>query len=182
MPGRSPGGAREAFLDPLRKSLSCVTRAQLFHTGGKQPGEVESLALSEDPLHLHARQPLDDVQLLLAHQFKVIKTGTAAFRVTTTAYRYHLLTGDYGENELIAWHWHPKTSPYPHVHVSGGLLGKSAHVPTGRVSIESVMRFLIDDLGVPKRRDDYQTVLEESEGPFVKHRGWHSSPRRSRSG
>ena len=171
MPGRSPHRAREEFLNPLRKALSCVTRAYLHHTGGKEPGEVEALTLSQDPLRLGTRQ-CGTVQLLLGHQYRLVKRGPV-WKVTTVKYMYHLLA-DEDDSELVAWHWHPVTSPYPHVHVSCGPLGKGAHVPTGRVSVESVLRFLIDDLGVPRLRDDYRTVLHGSEGPFIEHRGWHA--------
>jgi hypothetical protein len=51
------------------------------------------------------------------------------------------------------------------------------HVPTGRVSIESVLRLLLTDLKVPPARDhvsDFADVLDASERDFIEHRRWHS--------
>ena len=101
--------------------------------------------------------------------------------MSTTAYRYHLL-GDSGA-ELIGWHWHPdsrgdrRLSGHPHLHVPAGLIDRRIHVPTGRVSIESVLRVLLIDLGIPPRPahvTDFARVLEECEAPFIQHRRWHA--------
>lgn len=172
MPVRSPQAARERFLAPLRRSLSCVTSALVYAPAGKRPGDVEALALSEDPLWLRSAS-VGRIQFLLGHEFKVVQEGRKDFRVTTTGYRYHLLDED--DRELIAWHWHPDAGAgYPHIHVPAGLVTRKAHIPTGRVSIESVLRFLIDDLRVRPARDDYADVLKESEGPFIRYRRWHA--------
>jgi hypothetical protein len=100
--------------------------------------------------------------------------------VSTTAYRYHLL--DESGKELIGWHWHPESKGdsrlrgHPHLHVPAGPIDRRLHVPTGRVSIESVLRLLVD-LGIPARPahvTDFAKVLDECEGPFIKHRRWHA--------
>jgi hypothetical protein len=90
MPGRSPEEARKAFLEPLQRALSCVTDAKLFVSRGKQPGDVEALALSEDPLRLVSAR-IGPVQFVLGHQFKVVQDGRRSWHVSTAAYRYHLL-------------------------------------------------------------------------------------------
>jgi hypothetical protein len=63
---------------------------------------------------------------------------------------------------------------YPHAHVACDMLTSAAHLPTGRVSIESVLRLLLDDLGVTARRRDYAKVLDDAERPFIRHRRWHA--------
>jgi hypothetical protein len=175
LPGRTPQEAREAFLVPLRRALTCITSAQLFVPGGKKPGETEALALSEDPLRLHSERIGGPVHLILGHQFKVVQDGRRSWHVTTTAYRYHLT--DANGAELLAWHWHPRTSPHPHLHVAAGLIGRHMHVPTGRVSAESVIRLLLGDLQVTPTRahaGDYEQVLDDCERPFIEHRRWHA--------
>jgi hypothetical protein len=50
-------------------------------------------------------------------------------------------------------------------------------VPTGRVSIESVLRLLLIDLAVPARPahiTDVAKVLDDCERPFIEHRRWHA--------
>ena len=66
---------------------------------------------------------------------------------------------------------------YPHLHSSGGTLGKAIHLPTGRVSIESVLRLLLTDLTVKptqQHENDYAEILWESERRFIEHRRWHA--------
>jgi len=40
------------------------------------------------------------------------------------------------------------------------------------VSIESVLRLLLDDLGVSAKRDDWAQILDAAEAPFIKYRRW----------
>lgn len=136
---------------------------------------MEVLALSEDPLLLRSPR-IGDIQFLLGHQFQLVQDGRKSWHVSTFAYRYHLLDG--AGQELVAWHWHPETGTgHPHVHVAAEPIGRRAHLPTGRVSIESVLRLLLTDLGVPPAQDhagDFLQVLQAAEEPFIQHRRWHS--------
>ena len=174
MPGRTPAQAREAFLTPLRRSLSCITTEQLF-VPSKKPGDVEALALSADPLLLYSAR-IGSIRLLLDHQFRVIKDGRSSWHVSSVAYRYHL--SDVTGRELMGWHWHPGTgTDHPHLHVSEVTIGRHAHVPTGRVSIEAVLWFLLTDLKVSPTHShttDYADVLAAVERPFIRHRRWHA--------
>jgi len=174
LPGRTPQQARDAFLVPLRRALSCVAAARLFAPRGKEPGDIEALSLSEDPLRLHSAR-IGPLQFFIGHQYKLVQDGRHAWHVSTVRYVYHL--ADEEGRELIGWHWHPASSAYPHLHVPAEPIGRRMHVPTGRVSLESVIRFLLDDLEVPATRDrinDYAQVLNECEAPFVQHRRWHA--------
>ena len=76
---------------------------------------------------------------------------------------------------LAAWHWHPMSnlsedaSPWPHLHAYGArdtLTLHKLHLPTGRVSLEAVVRFLIEDLDVAPRRTDWRAVLRRHEERF----------------
>lgn len=158
----------------MRRALSCVSNAQLFVTRGKQPGELEALTLNPDPLPLYSGRIQDTIQFRLGHQFRLVQDGRKSWSVSTAAYQYHLL--DASGAELIGWHWHPGTSVRPHLHVPADPIDRRVHIPTGRVSIESVLRLLLTDLKVEPTRehaDDFEQVLSASEGPFVEHRRWH---------
>jgi hypothetical protein len=78
----------------------------------------------------------------------------------------------------VAFHWHPENSgrvPWPHLHAFGvheSVDLDRLHPPTGRVSIESVVRFLIEDLGVLPRRADWPAILERNEHLFHERRRW----------
>ncbi len=63
------------------------------------------------------------------------------------------------------------------MHVAAGPIGGSTHLPTGRVSIEAVLRMLLMDLKVQPTRDhadDFLSVLDAAERPFIEHRRWHA--------
>jgi hypothetical protein len=149
--------------------LSCITHAQFF-VAGRSPGEIEALTVSEDPLTLQSGR-IGTVQLELGHQFRVVQDEDG-WHVSTTAYRYHLLDGE--GRELVAWHWHPAGTGdgRPHIHVPAGPIDRRVHVPTGRVSIESVFRMLLTDLQIRPRREDYAQVLDEAEELFNRYRRW----------
>jgi hypothetical protein len=92
--------------------------------------------------------------------------------VSTVAYDYRLSRSDGAE--LLSWHWHPHILDFrwPHMHVARGPVSRRAHLPTGRVSIESVIRLLLMDLGVRSLRPDWAAVLDETEGLFLRYRRW----------
>ena len=64
---------------------------------------------------------------------------------------------------------------WPHIHAYGTHESEELHKlhpPTGRVSIEAAVRFLIEDLGVVPRRADWRVILERNEGLFRERRSW----------
>lgn len=175
MPGRNPSQAREAFLAPLRRCLSCVTDAQ-FYVRTDGIGRT-ALTLSEFPLKLRSAS-LGGVELMLTHSFRTVAGESGDWHVSTTGYEYRL--NDHAGQELVAWHWHPAPRPgpdFPHLHVASEPLTRHVHLSAGRVSIESVLRLLLADLRVKPRRDhahDWAQVLDECEEDFIKHRRWHA--------
>jgi hypothetical protein len=63
------------------------------------------------------------------------------------------------------------------MHVAGGIMPKQIHLPTGRVTMESVLRLLLIDLRVASVKGhatDYEKILAKAEGDFVGHRSWHA--------
>jgi hypothetical protein len=109
-------------------------------------------------------------------------------RVSTRGYLYSIALRTGPEirpaQEIISWHWHPQgSSPHkePHLHngsailMPDGVLGARAHIPTGRVSFEEVVRTLIQEMGVRPTRETWQVDLAESEGIHKLYRMWHST-------
>jgi hypothetical protein len=143
------------------------------------PAELRVLALREDPLSLRSSSVSGGLLLRLRQQFRSVEDVEAAagdrWHVSTVAYEYKLSRAEEGR-EMLSWHWHPSTgTPFPHVHINGAAdIGRKMHVPSGRVSIESVLRMLVAELGVPARREDWAAVVDEAEGPFIKYRRWHA--------
>jgi hypothetical protein len=78
--------------------------------------------------------------------------------------------------QLYSWEWSMAEPKYPHVHVRRGHpdhggLGKF-HIPTGRVFLEYVLIFLIQEHGVIPQRDDWLEVLGESFRRVSRYATW----------
>ena len=81
---------------------------------------------------------------------------------------------------MIAFHWHPTgrggNIAFPHLHLgraAGAVdIDPKAHVPTGRVSLEAVVAFLIRELGVRPLRPDWGTILAANQAAFDAKRTW----------
>lgn len=121
---------------------------------------------------------LHDLSLAFTHRYAVVRAEAerGPWKVTTRGYIYELLHAQ--GQRLIAYHWHPDTRKeitWPHLHLPGHTTPldlRKAHVPTGRVSVEAVLRFAIDELQVQPMRGDWRTVLSETEAAFHKWRTW----------
>jgi hypothetical protein len=135
-----------------------------------RPGELEAITLSEDSVRLSSAK-LGQIHLTLGHNFRVIEDSTAGYRVTTAGYVYGILDPD--GQELLGWHWHPDSRVQrPHLHIHSEPLTHKIHIPTGRVTIESVLRMLAEELAVIPKRADWADVLQASELPHLEHRTW----------
>jgi len=113
---------------------------------------------------------LNDLSLWIHLNYRVVALDgrRRSWGVRTTGYVYQLRAG---ERELIADHWHPRgLSPHtaPHMHLGAAAelgfadLG-SAHLPTGHIGLDDVLRLAIRDLGVEPRRGDWRQVLAKAQ-------------------
>lgn len=109
------------------------------------------------------------------------------FRVRALSYTYAFSTFiDGNELELLTFQWrrHPvpgRPSDYPlgHLHIGPALFSSpcfirdkdfhKAHIPTERLSFESIVRFAIVELGI-SAEDKWQETLETSESAWRQHR------------
>lgn len=108
----------EAFLDPLRETISCIasTRVSASPGGYKRLNTKHALVVNGDrPLHvapglqLHLRMAYEIIPLAL-------DDSRGRYRVTTREYDYQLRT-DTGET-IVSWHWHPTSRvSWTHLHV-----------------------------------------------------------------
>jgi hypothetical protein len=83
----------------------------------------------------------------------------------TAAYELRLSDGD--DREILAYHWHPDGQSHvqaPHLHLGPGAeIGRaalqSAHLPTGAVPVQDVLRLMIESFGAEPARRDWDSVL-----------------------
>jgi hypothetical protein len=175
--GRTPREAVDAFLEPLKEVIGCVTDegfvARIRRAGGPYPATFQSDFAILD--RARGRLPM---QLELTHSYHVVASDgeRGLWRVSTAGWIYKL--ADSRDELVAAFHWHPESSgrvTRPHVHVHGhhdAVDLHRLHLPTGRVSIESVIRFAIEDLDVVPRRSDWASVLDRHEEVFRRERSW----------
>lgn len=100
------------------------------------------------------------------------------WKVSVAAYQYAFV--DEAEREIVAYHWHPDgTSDVttPHLHLEAGArVGRrdlaAAHIPTGRVSLESIVRLAIGGFFVSPLRREWQSVLDRGDEAFRRSKTW----------
>lgn len=129
--------------------------------------DLAPIALRGTPYCLH-----------LDHQWEVVadeRPGHEPFRVSSRAYRYHILNADDPGHAHLMFHWHPNPRvSYPHLHTdTDDHVHRRMHVPTGRITVEAVVRFAIEELGATPAREDWRDVLKASESLHLEHRSWH---------
>jgi hypothetical protein len=94
-------------------------------------------------------------------------------------YTYRIGQGEEGRDELLAYHWDPYSSASgssePHVHIGASAFrpvqaGRlrhfhKRHIPTGHVTFPTVVRFLIEELGVEPVNPNWERILTEADQP-----------------
>jgi hypothetical protein len=173
--GESPAEAVAAFIEPLRRFLSCVTDRVLVATHYHEIELDQPRALTfgrDEETRVRLR---DDLMLDVAHFFEVVEdVGDAGpFRCHTRAYSYDFR--HVGGPSVVAFHYHPESRvilPHAHVHQYTQPVDLSkVHLPTGRTTLESIIRLAIEEFGAVPHRDDWDDVLMAAEANF---RGWRT--------
>jgi hypothetical protein len=105
------------------------------------------------------------------------------YKVSTRGYMHALQTIDGAE--VIAFHWHPiGTSDVKdtHMHMGStqlnpaGVISKKHHIPAPRMSVEAVVRFCIEQVGVEPLRDKWSSILSDSNDLFRMWATWGAEP------
>ena len=177
-PARNPREARDRYLRFLQGPLSCISPGVLIPTP-RYRGNRDELALTHNPDLLPLKQRAGGHIYFSAGQyFQFIPDDRfeGEWKVRTDGYAYRVTLTDDPSSELISWHWHPDSRPGTHLHVIAahaqyGAIDKM-HIPTGRVALEEVVLFLIEDLDVEPRREDWRDVLASSYERFRTYSTW----------
>lgn len=152
----------------------------LSHDGRTRLGQIHALTLNSNvPIALKCEKPR--LLLKIGMRYQIVHTEDrperGLYRVSTRGYMYEMQTAS---GELVwSYHWHPDSRiANPHAHLghtqlaSDAVLSYKAHYPTGRVSLESVIRICIAEYGVSAMRDDWTEVLDRRETDFQTYRSW----------
>lgn len=125
---------------------------------------------------LQLRRGRDKLQLD-AHQIIQIFDADN-FRISTVKYIYVLW--DFRPNErVLDWHYHRRqnNSFEAHLHIRDDAQRNnhslvSRHIPTGRVPLEDVVRFSIDEMNINPRDPNWKNTLIQTEAIFRANRTW----------
>ena len=170
---RNSHAAIERHKGVIQRSLSCVcsdvwqaSESYLVLNNGRTPIQLRRSGMG--PIYFSATQQF--------HTAKGTGPRWRDWKVYTDGYAYTVSEDPDLSHELISWHWHPTTRLDTHIHVGkqhpthSGLA--EYHIPSGRVSLEQVIRFLIADLGVTPQRPNWDGVLSDSHRRFIEYRRW----------
>lgn len=183
-----PRDAIRLVLATFGPIIDCVTDRRLtVQPPGYDPEVLYTLAFDRtaDPAPLRAKAGGPSGLLLdVRHTFAIVRVrtpdGRLLWRTSTRAYQYRIL--DSRQTELLVFHWQPgaveRGPDHPHLHVSAAVSAHVSatrrrsfpldrlHTPTGRVSLEAVVRYLIAEWGVAYRHRDWANRLARSEAVF----------------
>lgn len=192
MPGRTCYAAWQSYSEPMNKALQCIALQKGFvlNYNGALAEEVEySVTLQSGESVLIATSP--PIYLVALQSIKFYQwhpdVADERFRVRALSYFYALTTrADGQERELLTFHWHRHRAPgestrYPlgHLHIGSALFestsqlkGKDfhkAHIPTGRLSFESIVRFAVVELDLDVS-GNWDVILDTTEEAFQQNR------------
>jgi hypothetical protein len=177
MAGNTQREAVGNFLTPLQQALSCVTNSVLLVSGGYYVREEPHIATIGDggPVEL----PGDShVSLVVRHHYRIVEDPgpRGPWKVNTVGYLYSLK--DSVDKDIVSYHWHPYIEPTsPHLHMGAGArIGRpeivNAHLPTGRIALENVLRLAINEFHARPMRADWAEVLDRTQTAYEEWRTW----------
>lgn len=123
--------------------------------------------------------------------YRIVEDGRpdmGPWRVTTEGYMYAVDTVDGAER--FSWHWHPDTAgphSYPHTHLAANIIGREGAflsrtpMPSGRMTFEALIRYLLASGQVEPLCEDWDTRLTLAEAPHKLYRSWHNDPAERRT-
>ena len=166
--GRNPAEAVSNYRHSVQRVVSCVTTSVVDVAGGYYPSPVPHRLTMNNGFPVALDGP-SRFRLELQQYYRIVETGRpdASWMVDIVGFYYTIY--DSGQREVLLYHWHPHgNSPVetPHLHLEQGAeVGRAevrdAHLPTGDVSLNAILRVLIEEMGVRPRRSDWESILAE---------------------
>lgn len=165
---RTQDAERADYIRQFQQSLATVSNAVVrLRPVGASPATYSADAGTAGMVRVRSRG--GHLLLRIAERFQVATVPQRAgeWVATKVAYQYqvHTNTGD----EILAFHWHPEPArpDRPHLHLSpgaGALRGElhRAHVPTGVLSLQEFLEFVIRDFGVRPQRTEWASILAQN--------------------
>ncbi len=171
------------FQRQIGRVLNCITNAWVYSA----PIGADSYMLLSAPADhtprpvragsfLRLRRGNETLFLQAYQQIQVIDADN--FRISTIRYFYIIWSSRQNER-IIDWHYHRRRngSFQAHLHIRDDADATNhylinRHIPTGRVSLEDVVRFAIQEMNINSRDANWATVLDQTEAVFRADRTW----------
>lgn len=151
----------------MQQAVRCVSHEAVRLVGQDQASGALML-----PRWVGLAHPTASVKFTWLHRFRLDGRD-----LHSTAYYYDLAIDDVE----VQFHWHPGDGlAGPHMHVRSlpedPIRLADLHIPTGRIALEHVVRFLIEEVGVVPIRENWREVLDAGERAFVDRASWRTAP------
>ncbi len=194
MAGETEREAVQKYVEPLQRAVSCISKSVLGVSGGYRVGDTPHSLTFGDGLPQKLKGP--NVYLSIVHKYRIVRDdtpGRGPWRVTIDHYVYTIRRSPSSDSsskheKLISYQWHPNPQGrynYPHLHLypdsivgspsEAAKLSSKSHIPTGRVAMEDIIRFVITQLNVQPLRKDWEKVLNETQERFTRYSSWLGS-------
>jgi len=156
-----------------------VTDAQIATFGDYSTGGEAGWVIPDELVPL-PRARGASLRARLNQNFRIVPAEgqRGPWKATITSYHYTLEESD--GREIMSFQWHPTGQgalPYPHLHLGNAAdVGRDelqdAHIPSGRIALEQVLRFAIETFKLRPRRSDWRDVLFGTRRRFEQWRTW----------
>lgn len=169
MPGLTPDAAFHDFLGPIQRAVRCLNAGSRLSYKG-HPDKVYVVAPGDGVRFVqgNATYRMDNWFNVRAIPHK------EGWRVTTEQYIHEVV--NHNDERIAAWHWHPNAPRSPvkftHLHVAKSSPFSTLHYPTNRVSIEEVVRFVIEEMGAAPATPSWEQTLRNSEDLHRQYQSW----------
>lgn len=188
MAGATPREAIQAFVEPLERAVSCLAGGLEPKVNGDFELGTQHVVTFGSGRGFPVAHPSGRFAVAVSLRFVIKEADLPAgpFRTGVVGYTYEVRTNPKDEakgERVLAFHYHPRPGSYqqPHLHVSSKLttsvshlgVALGRHIPTGRVTLEEVVQYLVDEMGVRANRPDWLEVLTLGLGNHRAWRTWH---------
>lgn len=170
MPGRTVEEAWRAFRDPIRRTIGALDLTARLSERAFDGG-IHFLGSTAQGINFGPA-----LNFTFSFHLEPLQEN-GEWRMTTRRYDFTLTERTDRAKLVFGWHWHPASRrskiTYPHVHVPSAAAFSTRHIPTGRVSIEDVIMFGFDDLGVTPSHEQAMAIVEANRSRHKQYRSWN---------
>lgn len=179
---KTPRQAYERYADQLKQVLSCITDTHFVSNVHPHPDSPFAFAFTHNPARLNRSAYC----LYLIQRIRLVRDDrqSGTWKVKTLSYEYNVERWE-DHQEIVCFHWEGEDgrNPDPHIHVGFAALqnsrpmpiGPKSHIPSGRVVIEDIVKFAIEELGVDPishRRTTWRSIIKSTRKLFMKFKTW----------